>query len=332
MTDDPWSVTKASPEDWSDRLHAAFDGGPVGMAFIGLDGRILRANRALAALLGWETADLSTTSFRALIHPDEAEGKLPIAWLLLAGNLGACQTEHRLIRRDQSVIWVQINASLVRDNAGRPVCFTAHVQDISERRAHEDRLRHRALHDPLTGLPNRTNFIERLTRALSAAARQSEAVAVVLVDLDGFKAVNDALGHDAGDRLLMAVGQRLAACLRSGDTAARIGGDEFALLVQHVRASRDAVAVAERVVAGLRAPVMIGTREVTISPSLGVALSGMTGTGQDELLRAADMALYRAKASGRGTYAVAEVRMDQGAGDVIDLPQASSGLHDTPSL
>jgi diguanylate cyclase (GGDEF)-like protein len=124
----------------------------------------------------------------------------------------------------------------------------------------------------------------------------------------------------------------LAACLRVGDTAARIGGDEFALLVERVRAPSDAVAVAERVVAGLRAPVMIGTQEVMVSPSLGVALSGAAGTGPGDLLRAADVALYRAKAAGRGTYAVAEASPEEAPGVTDDLAPATSWLRGGPPL
>ena len=249
-------------------LAAAFADAPVAMALVGLDGRLLRVNHALSLVIGRDPSALRGTSLRALLHPDDAPVALAALPVLAVGELTAAQAETRLLARGGETPWVLLSLAVVRDGAGQPACFVLHAQDITARKEREEGLRHRALHDPLTGLPNRTLFVERAARVLAGPRGQSpDAAALLLLDLDGFKAVNDRLGHDAGDRLLMAIGQRLAACLRSGDTAARFGGDEFAILVERTSKPRDAAVVAERLLAALRAPVWLEGREVAISAS-----------------------------------------------------------------
>lgn len=284
-------------------LRAAFDDAPVGMALVGLDGRLVRANRALGALVDQDPRALAGVPLAVLVHPDDVAAALAPHWALPTGELAVCQAEARLVGRAGTARWVVLSSSLLRDAAGRPSCVALHAQDVTERREREDRLRHRAHHDALTGLPNRALFAERLTRALAMRdLGQGAGVAVLLLDLDGFKAVNDRLGHDAGDRLLIAVGQRLAACLRAGDLVARFGGDEFALLVEQVQSPGDAEAVARRVLAALRAPVPLGGHEAAVSASIGIAAAG-EGVWAEEMLQAADAALYQAKTAGRATYA-----------------------------
>jgi diguanylate cyclase (GGDEF)-like protein len=173
-----------------------------------------------------------------------------------------------------------------------------------ERKRVETRLAHQALHDDLTGLPNRALFLDRLGQALSRLGRHSTSVAVLFLDLDRFKAVNDALGHAAGDELLRSVASRLASVLRAGDTAARLSGDEFAVLCEDVAGERHAVGVAERVAEALRAPFTLGDDEVYMRSSVGIALA-VEGTEEpDGLLREADAAMYRAKERGGGVYEV----------------------------
>ncbi len=165
---------------------------------------------------------------------------------------------------------------------------------------------HQALHDALTALPNRALFLDRLEHALARAIRAGGEVAVLFLDLDRFKTVNDSLGHVAGDELLCAVAERISDCMRAADTAARLGGDEFAVLLEDLTSTREAVRVAERIIGALAAPVMVGGREVCVGASIGIA----TGThGAQDLLRHADVAMYRAKAEGRGRYALFETGM-----------------------
>ncbi|HEY3021737.1 MAG TPA: EAL domain-containing protein [Solirubrobacteraceae bacterium] len=173
-----------------------------------------------------------------------------------------------------------------------------------ERKRVESRLAHRAMHDDLTGLPNRALFLDRLGQALSRLGRHATTLAVLFLDLDRFKAINDALGHAAGDELLRAVATRLASVLRAGDTAARLGGDEFAVLCEDVAGERHAVGVAERVAEALRAPFPLGGDEIHVRSSVGIALATLGNEDPDALVREADAAMYRAKERGGGVYEV----------------------------
>ena len=179
-------------------------------------------------------------------------------------------------------------------------------EDITERRLAEERAAHLALHDPLTDLPNRRLLRDRLERALSRAAREGTAVAVLYLDLEGFKEVNDEFGHEAGDRLLVAVAGRLRGCLRGSDTAARLGGDEFVVVLEGVRGGGEALALAERIAQALQEPFSVGGAEAALSASMGVALSTVPHGPPEELVRSVDLAMYRAKGEGKGRVSLHE--------------------------
>jgi diguanylate cyclase (GGDEF)-like protein len=182
--------------------------------------------------------------------------------------------------------------------------------DITERKQFEEQLAHQALHDALTGLPNRLLFMDRLKGALARNERLVTTVAVIFVDLDNFKGVNDSLGHDAGDRLLKTMAARLYACLRSCDTLARQGGDEFTILLDGLHAQEEAIAVAERILEQLQAPIDLGEREVFAGASLGIAMAETDGTDAERLLCDADMAMYQAKMAGKSGYALFDNSMN----------------------
>ncbi len=179
-------------------------------------------------------------------------------------------------------------------------------EDITERRLAEEEAAHRALHDPLTDLPNRRLLWDRLEHALARAAREGTAVAVLYLDLEGFKAVNDSFGHEAGDRLLVAVAERLRGCLRQADTAARLGGDEFVVVLEGVRGGEEALALSERIARVLEGPFSVGGAERTVAASMGMALSTQPHEHPDELVRLADLAMYRAKREGEGRVSLHE--------------------------
>lgn len=191
--------------------------------------------------------------------------------------------------------------------------------NITERKQIEERLKHQALHDPLTGLPNRVLFADRLKHALARIERQESRIAVLFVDLDNFKVVNDSLGHEAGDLLLTRLGQRLAAHLRAEDTLVRFGGDEFAVLLEDVAEGSRAALVAERITEELRAPFILGDREIVLSASIGVVLYTAGLEDPALLLRAADMALYRAKSRGKSRYEMFNQAMNTQALERLDL-------------
>lgn len=176
-------------------------------------------------------------------------------------------------------------------------------RDISERKSLEEQLRHSALHDPLTGLANRSLLIDRLEHAMAASARRNEHLAVLFIDLDNFKAVNDLFGHAAGDQLLISAADRIRPCLRSEDTASRMGGDEFVVLLEGIENAGDAALIASRMLDSLQRPFVIGHEEVRIHASIGIAI-GDAGQSAQRLLRNADAAMYSAKNREPGRYEI----------------------------
>ena len=254
----------------------------------------------------------------AIVHPDDRA----LVQAALDASLDRGESydlDHRLLRPDGEVRIVHQQAEVLHDSAGRPIQRRGIMQDVTERRALEAQLSHQALHDPLTGLPNRALFLDRLGHALDRARRDAQPCAVLLLDMDRFKTVNDSLGHGVGDRLLVAVAARLRTCLRDADTLARLGGDEFAILLEGIADLGEASRSAERLHAALQAPLWVEGREIYAPMSIGIALrSGLDDISAD-LLRFADVALYRAKEGGGGTSAIFYPGMSVQALEQLDL-------------
>jgi diguanylate cyclase (GGDEF)-like protein/PAS domain S-box-containing protein len=242
----------------------------------------------------WQTEKL----WPKRLHPDDRERILAADERFEAGGGEPFSEEYRLLAKDGSVVWVREEAVLVRDEAGEPLYWQGVFYDLTERKALEERLHYQALHDPLTDLPNRRLFMDRLGQALRRTMRQHNQVAVLFMDLDGFKVVNDSLGHDVGDLLLTVVAQRLRRCLRPEDTLARFGGDEFVVLIEALDDPAQAVQVAERITEELRRPFLIEARDLYVIASIGISLGDARTHDTDDLLREADTAMYRAKDEG----------------------------------
>jgi diguanylate cyclase (GGDEF)-like protein/PAS domain S-box-containing protein len=277
------------------------------------------------AMLGYAEGDLSDAPGEWLgrVHADD---RAPLTQALdahLAGTSRHFEHEHRVQHRDGDYRWMLARGIAVRDATGRASRVVGSQTDVTDRKAAEQRLQHDALHDALTGLPNRVLFIDRLDQAIRRARRSEEeaCAAVLFLDLDRFKVVNDSLGHHVGDRLLLAVAQRLEAALRPTDTVARLGGDEFTVLLADVVDARGAILVAERVQQALRAPFEVGGRELFIDASIGIALAGADAAPAD-VLRDADVAMYRAKADGKGRHAVFDAAMHQQVLRRLDMETA----------
>lgn len=185
------------------------------------------------------------------------------------------------------------------------------LEDVTERKLLEDELTHRAFHDPLTGLPNRDLFMNRLTHAVSRIGRREKMVAVLFMDLDNFKYVNDSLGHKEGDRLLVVVTERLTTCLRPGDTLARLGGDEFTVLLENIAEEGEAINIAERISQALQNPVILNGHKVYATTSIGIALAASGGDRAEALLQDADAAMYQAKRKGKSRYEIFHPEMKQ---------------------
>ncbi len=218
--------------------------------------------------------------------------------------------ELRLLFDDGSLLDILISAAPVRDGSGNPAGAVGAGMDITERKRAEERIRHLAHHDEVTGLANRVLLLSRLREALALARRGGLQTGLLLLDLDHFKNLNDTLGHPAGDRLLRAAAQRLGGAVRPGDTLARLGGDEFAVVQPGLRGPAGAATLAQRLIKTLAAPFLLESHEVYVSASVGIAVSPGDGEHADELIRRADMALYRAKQDGRGRFRLFEPAMD----------------------
>ncbi len=230
------------------------------------------------------------------------------------------EVEHRVLHKDGDYRWVLCRGMAVRDGEGRIIRMAGSLTDITERKLTAERLVHDALHDSLTGLPNRALFMDRLGHALDRAARHPEfSFAVIFIDLDRFKMVNDSFGHAAGDALLAEVAARLCACLRAGDTVARLGGDEFTVLVEDLEHARDATAAAERIQSQFARPFELGGHEVFASASVGVALSAIGYARPEDILRDANTAMHRAKAQGRACHRVFDMTMHTQAAALLQL-------------
>jgi diguanylate cyclase (GGDEF)-like protein/PAS domain S-box-containing protein len=234
--------------------------------------------------------------WRERLHPEDRERVLAADERFEKEREERFGEEYRLIAKDGSVVWVQEEAVLVKDEVDSPLYWQGVLHDITERKGAEEQLEHRAFHDPLTDLPNRQLFLDRLGHVLvRTERRRGRRAGVLFMDLDGFKIINDSLGHEMGDLLLVAVGERLEGCLRPEDTLARFGGDEFVVLVEDVEGPEQAMRVAERLIDGLKSPFVLEGRELFVRTSMGIALGTSPTKSAEDLLRDADTAMYRAK-------------------------------------
>lgn len=241
------------------------------------------------------------------VHPDDLEQLRADLAAHLAGQPNSFKNEHRILHRNGSYCWVLSQGLAVRDADWHPTRIAGSLSDITQRKMTEARLMYNASHDALTGLPNRVLFMNHLERVIERAEEQSDFMfAVLFLDLDRFKAINDSLGHIVGDQLLVAVAERLEKCVRLGDTVARFGGDEFAVLLDGIREADDAIHVAERIQSQLALPFKLDEHEVFTATSIGIALSTTGYDWPEDILRDADAAMYKAKAQGKDRHTTFE--------------------------
>jgi diguanylate cyclase (GGDEF)-like protein/PAS domain S-box-containing protein len=254
------------------------------------------------------------------VHPRDLPGLKARLAAHLEGRSERFECEYRVAHADGRYLWVLGRAVASRDARGKAVRLAGSQTDVTRRKAFEERILHDALHDPLTGLPNRAAFVERLTMLINQSERHPDhGFAVLFLDLDRFKTVNDSVGHAIGDELLVAFARRLEACLRHGDTVARLGGDEFALLLDGTGSVKEATRAAERVHQALKSAFHLTGCEVFSSASIGIALSSTGYEKPEDMMRDADTAMYRAKALGRSCHAVFDQAMHARAVELLRL-------------
>ena len=286
-----------------------------------LEGKVLYWNRAAEETYGWSSGEALGRRSRDLTVPKESLEKAEeVVSELRAGRTWS--GEVLLRRKDGSIVPVFVTATPLFDARGDLAGMIGVSSDISERKALQEELERRASHDPLTSLPNRHAFVERIGQALRRTRRRqnSREVGVLFMDLDGFKTINDSLGHEAGDRLLVAVAERLRNRLRSEDVLARFGGDEFAVLLEDTAGTSEAIRVAQRIAEDLREPFTVDDFQVSLSTSIGITLGTAHANDDPErMLRKADSAMYRAKEQGPGRYAVFDPAMQARAQERLEL-------------
>jgi diguanylate cyclase (GGDEF)-like protein/PAS domain S-box-containing protein len=299
-------------------FRGAFDGSPIGMALTDEGGEVVRVNAALCLLSGHPAEKLVGWRFDGLLDPEEPADTRAALGRMLAGGSPDSSVEARFIHACGEPIWVGVQATVIRDRAGERLRCLVQVQDVTYRHHYEENLHYLATHDPLTGLQNRASFASQLEAHADLVRRYGADGALLLLDLDHFKYVNDTLGHHGGDQLISRVASLLSGRLRSSDVLARLGGDEFAVLLPRADA-QTAQAVARNLLEALRAEriTVPRTRDQTITASIGVAMfdAGDAASGAD-ILVSADLAMYDAKEAGRnqvvlyapGEYAQARMR------------------------
>ncbi|RIK42350.1 MAG: hypothetical protein DCC58_11090 [Chloroflexi bacterium] len=290
------------------------------------EGLIDYASPAAEQLFGIPADSLAGVSLYTLTHPDDTARALELVGRALEQPDEPLAVDFRIVHHDGTVYDVDARAGNLLEAPGVGGIVLA-LRDITARKRMEAQLERQALYDSLTRLPNRTLFMDYLEHALARASRRLESVVVMFFDLDNFKLVNDSFGHAFGDALLTRVGERLRGCLRASDTASRWGGDEFTVLLEDVATEQDAIVVAERVGRELNAPFFIDDREIYISVSIGIAFSTPGESRPGDLLRDADVALYRAKAEGKSRYVI----FDSGQGGQLRRTTAGEGPATPPA-
>jgi len=282
------------------RFRAVFVNAGIGIGIADMAGRIIDVNSSFASMLGYTLAEFRELRVTDFVYPDDAAGMWDLYREIVEGRRDRARVEKRYRHKDGRVVWTNLTASLIRDAAGAPLYTVAMVEDVTARRELQERLRQQAVHDPLTRLPNRTLVQERLAAAF---ARSGSRVGVCYLDLDRFKAVNDRLGHDIGDRLLVAVAARLDECVSTrGHLVARMGGDEFVILAEDPPPDELAT-LADLVLDVLQEPVRVDEHQLAISASMGVVECDVDVTTPADVLKAADVTLYWAKSDGRNRWA-----------------------------
>lgn len=321
-----------------ERFRLAFENARIGMMFLSVDGGLRKANEAMVLLLGYTEQELLGQDLQHLTCVEEqASIRIGITGLV-SGEISTYQAEHCFSRADGHVVRGLVSGSVIPDEDGRPDHLVFQVEDVTARRHAEIQLAHQALHDDLTGLPNRLLLADHLSQACARAERAGTYVAVLFLDLDDFKDVNDSLGHVAGDHVLMEIAARLRGCLRETDTAARRGGDEFVVVCEGLSDPCAADLVADRIDRALAVPLTVGGTQVQVTASVGVATAAGAAAHPESLLREADTAMYRAKTNGKDRHETYDADMGVGARRQLTLagelshalPRSQLRLHYQP--
>ncbi len=302
------------------RFNAAFHHALIGMALIDNAGRVIIANDAIRAMFGLVVGADYETDLLTMVHPADRDTLRRALGDLSSGEVASYRCECRLVAGNGLLVWVALSVALASDVGATPTAFVLQFEDISERRRAVTLLEHQTLHDPLTGLPNRVLFADRVHQALARDARTGGITAVFYLDVDRFKNINDVFGHDVGDVVIRDLAVLLNGVLRPSDTLARLGGDEFAVVAADLPDPQEATAVAERLRVAASSPMMVAGTSMQLSVSIGIAFA-QAGMGVSEILRASDLAMYVAKERGKDRFAVFDEALQVSASERLSMEQ-----------
>ena len=301
-------------------FRSAFDHAPIGIALVSPEGRWLRVNRALISILGYSENEFLKTDFQSLIAEPDLGSALIKIHELSTGKIPTYQMERRFLHKNGQIVWTLWGVSAAGENKEEGTNLIFQIQDITDKKISEQKLLHEATHDPLTGLPNRALFMDRLTAALHSRLDDADhTVSVLFIDLDRFKYVNDSLGHLAGDRLLIDISRRLKECLRPNDSIARLGGDEFTILVEGDHDPAEITRIADRIQSKFASPFHLGRHLVYSSASIGILHASENHRNAEEMMRDADTAMYQAKRGGKARHEVFDEEMHKAAKEALQL-------------
>ena len=305
-------------------LRSVFENVHTGIASTDSSGQVTNFNETFRTMMGYEAESLSRMNFADFTHPDDLKLEKVFFDEILAGKRDHYHIKKRYIANHGRIIWVDLSSAAIRDAEGKVTNFVAVIQDITDRKAAEDEIEHLAFYDSLTQLPNRRLLLDRLNQALVASLRSGRAGALLFIDLDNFKNLNDTLGHDIGDMLLKQVTQRLEYCIRQGDTVARLGGDEFVVMLldlseQPIEAAAQTEAIGEKILTVLSQPYQLEKNTYRCTASIGVTLFSGNQQTTDELMKQADIAMYQAKKAGRNALRFFDRQMQENISARVSL-------------
>ncbi len=292
------TVAQTALRDSEERFRSIFEDAPIGISLISEDYKFLKANKALCTLLGYSERELTQRTITDITHPDDVKADLELA-SQFPNAISKGSLQKRFLRKDGSVVWCKLTATVVRDEDGNPKYGVEMVEDVTEQRRAEEGIRHIAFHDMLTELPNRTAFEEHVSRTIRKARKDGKFFCLLFLDLDYFKVVNDTLGHDAGDELLTRVAEKLRSIISKEDHVARVGGDEFTILLGQVDSDIEALGAAKRIIESFHEPWAVNGKEIVVTASIGISAYPRDAGDVQSLLSRADAAMYHAKQKGR---------------------------------
>lgn len=302
------------------RFRSAFNYAPIGIALVSSNCEWLKVNHALCDILGYDEAEFLSMDIQPVIFPEDLGDTLVKIREIVTGKTASCQMEQRYLHKSGETVWASWSISAAGDSGTATPNLIFQIQDITARKSAEQKLKHEATHDILTGLPNRKMFMSRLSSALKAAGQNRNCkVSVLFIDLDRFKYVNDSLGHLIGDQLLIGIAERLRECLRPSDIVARLGGDEFTILVEGGYDPNEVVRIAERIQQKFSIPFDLEGHEVFSSASIGILHASDQHLTAEDMMRDADTAMYQAKRAGKARHEVFDEKMHLAAKETLQL-------------